>query len=138
MALAITERPDALDLDVTAMEGRVELRDVWFRYPEPRELYGTVTHDRFGDTGVRIESDDVGVVGRMMNLAQAETVGYDRISLWVPIWENVRGVEEPYLLGTHDGTYRTYAARVGRFVPGLGRITGPTGGDRNSGAFRVG
>ena len=39
------------------MRGRVELRDVWFRYPEPRELSGTVTQDRFGDSGVRIGAE---------------------------------------------------------------------------------
>ncbi|HEX2087697.1 MAG TPA: isoprenylcysteine carboxylmethyltransferase family protein, partial [Solirubrobacteraceae bacterium] len=33
-----------------------------------------------------------------------------------------RAVEEPYLLATHGETYRAYAARVGRFVPGLGRL----------------
>ena len=32
----------------------------------------------------------------------------------------VRLVEEPYLLRTHGDEYATYAARVGRFVPGLG------------------
>ena len=34
----------------------------------------------------------------------------------------VRLVEEPYLLRTHGESYRDYAARVGRFVPGLGRL----------------
>jgi protein-S-isoprenylcysteine O-methyltransferase Ste14 len=34
----------------------------------------------------------------------------------------VRTVEEPYLLRTHGNTYAAYAARVGRFVPGLGRL----------------
>jgi protein-S-isoprenylcysteine O-methyltransferase Ste14 len=33
-----------------------------------------------------------------------------------------RLVEEPYLLATHGEAYRHYAARVGRFVPGLGRL----------------
>lgn len=33
----------------------------------------------------------------------------------------VRRVEEPHLLATHDDAYRRYAARVGRFLPGLGR-----------------
>ena len=32
----------------------------------------------------------------------------------------VRGVEEPYLARVHGERYRSYAARVGRFVPGLG------------------
>lgn len=36
----------------------------------------------------------------------------------------VRLVEEPYLLETHGGEYAGYAARVGRFVPGLGLMYG--------------
>lgn len=36
----------------------------------------------------------------------------------------VRVVEEPYLRTVHGGAYATYAARVGRFVPGLGRLPG--------------
>jgi protein-S-isoprenylcysteine O-methyltransferase Ste14 len=34
----------------------------------------------------------------------------------------VRVVEEPYLLKVHGGAYASYAARVGRFVPGIGRL----------------
>lgn len=34
----------------------------------------------------------------------------------------VRVVEEPYLLRVHGPTYATYAARVGRFLPGIGRL----------------
>lgn len=33
-----------------------------------------------------------------------------------------RVVEEPYLLRTHGGVYARYAARVGRFVPTIGRL----------------
>ena len=33
-----------------------------------------------------------------------------------------RLVEEPYLLKAHGSAYAEYAARVGRFVPGVGRI----------------
>jgi protein-S-isoprenylcysteine O-methyltransferase Ste14 len=33
-----------------------------------------------------------------------------------------RWVEEPYLLAVHGETYSRYARRVGRFVPGLGRL----------------
>jgi len=35
---------------------------------------------------------------------------------------HVRRVEEPYLLRVHGDAYRRYAGRVGRFVPGLGRL----------------
>lgn len=34
----------------------------------------------------------------------------------------VRVVEEPYLLEAQGSGYRDYAARVGRFVPGVGRL----------------
>ena len=34
----------------------------------------------------------------------------------------VRLVEEPYLLRVHGDAYRAYAARTGRFVPGVGRL----------------
>lgn len=34
----------------------------------------------------------------------------------------VRVVEEPYLLEVHGDAYARYAARVGRFVPGVGRL----------------
>lgn len=35
---AITDRPDARVLDKSTTRGEVELRDVWFRYPEAREV----------------------------------------------------------------------------------------------------
>lgn len=38
----------------------------------------------------------------------------------------VRIVEEPYLVRTHGAAYRDYAARVGRFVPGIGRLEAST------------
>jgi protein-S-isoprenylcysteine O-methyltransferase Ste14 len=34
----------------------------------------------------------------------------------------VRRVEEPYLLRVHATAYRDYAARTGRFLPGIGRL----------------
>jgi protein-S-isoprenylcysteine O-methyltransferase Ste14 len=34
----------------------------------------------------------------------------------------VRAVEEPYLVRTHGSEYEGYAERVGRFVPGVGRL----------------
>ncbi|MCW2839208.1 MAG: multidrug transporter ATP-binding protein [Aeromicrobium sp.] len=52
---AITERPGAIALDPHELRGGIEFRDVFFRYPQPRSLSGTVKRDRFGDTGVRID-----------------------------------------------------------------------------------
>lgn len=38
----------------------------------------------------------------------------------------VRAVEEPYLLRTHGQTYLAYAARTGRFLPCIGRLSTTT------------
>jgi protein-S-isoprenylcysteine O-methyltransferase Ste14 len=43
------------------------------------------------------------------------------IALVLALELQVRVVEEPYLARVHGTVYRDYAARVGRFVPGLGR-----------------
>lgn len=42
--------------------------------------------------------------------------------VFVGIELQVRVVEEPALVRTHGADYRAYAARVGRFVPGIGRL----------------
>jgi protein-S-isoprenylcysteine O-methyltransferase Ste14 len=44
------------------------------------------------------------------------------IALVVGLELHVRGVEEPYLLRVHGRAYSEYAARVGRFLPGMGRL----------------
>ena len=45
------------------------------------------------------------------------------LALVVALQLQVRGVEEPYLVNAHGATYATYAARVGRFVPFVGRLS---------------
>ena len=65
----------------------------------------------------------------------AMIVGWLGFALMVPTWLafaavlviaialelQVRVVEEPYLERTHGDEYASYASRVGRFVPGVGR-----------------
>ena len=43
-------------------------------------------------------------------------------ALFLALEIQVRLVEEPYLLRVHGDDYRAYAGRVGRFVPGIGRL----------------
>lgn len=47
------------------------------------------------------------------------------LGLLVALELQVRMVEEPYLLRVHGKEYTGYAARVGRFFPGVGRLDGP-------------
>jgi protein-S-isoprenylcysteine O-methyltransferase Ste14 len=44
----------------------------------------------------------------------------------ISIQIQVRLVEEPSLLRVHGEDYRRYAARTGRFVPGIGRLPSPS------------
>jgi protein-S-isoprenylcysteine O-methyltransferase Ste14 len=69
----------------------------------------------------------------------AMIVGWLGFALMVPTWLGfaatavvgvglelqVRAVEEPYLTRAHGDTYRNYASRVGRFLPGVGRFNYP-------------
>ncbi|MFN8114426.1 MAG: isoprenylcysteine carboxylmethyltransferase family protein [Solirubrobacterales bacterium] len=47
------------------------------------------------------------------------------VALAVALELQVRVVEEPYLLRAQGDAYAAYAARTGRFVPGVGRIRHP-------------
>jgi protein-S-isoprenylcysteine O-methyltransferase Ste14 len=44
------------------------------------------------------------------------------VTLVVGMQIQVRLVEEPYLLRTHGGSYASWAAHTGRFLPGVGRL----------------
>ena len=44
------------------------------------------------------------------------------VCLFLAVEIQVRLVEEPYLNRTHQNAYARYTARVGRFLPGIGRI----------------
>ena len=44
------------------------------------------------------------------------------VAVLVALELQTRLVEEPYLLRLHGEEYRRYAARVGRFIPGIGRL----------------
>ena len=44
------------------------------------------------------------------------------VALYVGIRQQV-GAEEAYLVATYGDAYRAYAGRVGRFVPGVGKLT---------------
>ena len=47
------------------------------------------------------------------------------VALFAALELQTRAVEEPYLLRVHGAAYAEYASRVGRFVPGIGRLTPP-------------
>jgi len=62
----------------------------------------------------------VAVIGLALLVPNLAAVGAVLV-LIVGLEIHVRAVEEPYLLRTHGAAYVAYAARIGRFLPGVGR-----------------
>ena len=95
------------------------------------------------DPAVRTDLVTGGVFGWMRNPVFTGMVGVQvGVAFMVPSWWSaaaavllvvavqlqVRVVEEPYLRRVHGGSYRGYAARVGRFLPGVGMRRSPAAG----------
>jgi len=53
---AIVDRPGAKTVTPEELQGEIEFRDVYFRYPEPRKLTGGTEGARFGDVAETLES----------------------------------------------------------------------------------
>ena len=100
------------------------------------------------DPGERTTLVTTGVFGVIRNpVFSAMVAAQAGVVLMVPTWPSVlalvalvvavelqvRAIEEPYLRAMHGSAYAGYAARAGRFVPGLGRMRAPAGvGDARS------
>jgi protein-S-isoprenylcysteine O-methyltransferase Ste14 len=54
------------------------------------------------------------------------------VALVAAVQLQVRIVEEPYLRAVHGVAYDAYAARAGRFLPGIGRLTAPARTERTA------
>lgn len=64
------------------------------------------------------------VAGLGFALMTASWVSWLAVGLtWIGLEVQVRQVEEPALVRLHGGTYTSYAALVGRFLPGIGRLS---------------
>jgi protein-S-isoprenylcysteine O-methyltransferase Ste14 len=89
------------------------------------------------DPAERTELVTTGVFAHVRNpIFTAMAAAQVGVVLMVPTWVSVaalvalvaavqlqvRSVEEPYLLAVHGAEYADYAARTGRFLPGIGRL----------------
>jgi protein-S-isoprenylcysteine O-methyltransferase Ste14 len=102
---------------------------------------GMGTSWRIGvDPGERTDLVTSGVFAYVRNpIFTAMALAQLGVVLMVPTWVSalalvalvagvqlqVRAVEEPYLRAVHGAAYDAYAARTGRFVPGVGQLTAP-------------
>jgi len=105
------------------MVSQYQMGNSWRVGVDPREttelisrgLFSVVRNPIF--TGVMIGA--AGLLMAVPNVMSALAV----LSIVVGLELQVRAVEEPYLTRVHGHRYLSYARAVGRFVPGVGRLT---------------
>jgi protein-S-isoprenylcysteine O-methyltransferase Ste14 len=107
---------------VATLLAQVAMGDSWRVGVDPAERTALVTGGAFAVarnpvfTAMTITSAGLALmVPNVVSIAAT-------VVLVASIQLQVRAVEEPYLSAVHGAAYREYAARVGRFVPGLGRL----------------
>ena len=100
---------------------QLQMGDSWRIGVDPVERTGLVQGGLFERVRNPIFSGMLlGSLGLVLVVPNAWSIG-GLAALVVAIETQVRWVEEPYLQRTHGDAYRSYARRVGRFVPGVGR-----------------
>lgn len=101
---------------------QLAMGDAWRIGVDPEERTELVTDGPFGLVRNPIYSAMIptvfGLVLMVPNVLAIATI----VCLVIALELQVRLVEEPYLLRTHGKAYAEYAASVGRFVPGMGRL----------------
>ena len=126
--LAALDSPAGNALGVVLARGGVLLTfgaqlamgDAWRIGVDPGERTELVTDGPFGLVRNPIYSAMIPTVfGLVLMVPNALAIAVF-IALVVALELQVRRVEEPYLLSIHGDAYADYAARVGRFVPGVG------------------
>lgn len=105
-----------------ALVAQLSMGDSWRVGVDEAETTRLVTDGLFGWVRNPIFSFMCVSIAGLVLLVPSAFAGVAALLTFVGIELQVRGVEEPYLMGTHGRDYADYAARVGRFVPGLGRF----------------
>lgn len=99
---------------------QLAMGDSWRIGVDPSERTQLVTRGPFGVVRNPIFTSTWLCAAGLLLMAPSALAIAALVLLVVSTEAQVRLVEEPYLLGVHGDAYRAYAARVGRFFPGLG------------------
>ncbi len=103
---------------------QLAMGDSWRVGVDPDERTQLVTDGPFGLVRNPIYSAMLPTVFGLALMVPSALALAAFVTLLLGLELQVRMVEEPYLLQAHGDAYAEYAARVGRFVPGLGLLHG--------------
>src|ERR1044072_5412297 len=109
---------------VLTFGAQLAMGDAWRIGVDPEERTELVTDGPFRIVRNPIYSAMIPTVFGLVLMVPNVLAVVVFVCLVVSIEMQVRLVEEPYLQRTHGSDYGKYAARVGRFVPGLGLLHG--------------
>lgn len=96
--------------------------DAWRIGVDPAESTGLVTHGPFAIVRNPIYAAMIPAFTGIALLAPNGVTIAGAVLLVVALELQTRLVEEPYLAVVHGERYTAYAAQVGRFLPGVGRL----------------
>lgn len=103
---------------------QLAMGDSWRVGVDPEQRTGLVTSGPFALVRNPIYSAMAPTVLGLVLMVPNALALVAFVALVTALEMQVRLVEEPYLLRVHGDEYAFYAARVGRFVPGVGRLHG--------------
>jgi protein-S-isoprenylcysteine O-methyltransferase Ste14 len=106
---------------VMVFASQAGMGDAWRIGVDPSERTGLVTDGVFRWARNPIFTGMIATQVGVFLMVPSWLTGLALVLLVAGIEVQVRGVEEPYLRRVHGDQYREYRARVGRFLPGIGR-----------------
>jgi protein-S-isoprenylcysteine O-methyltransferase Ste14 len=101
---------------------QLAMGDSWRVGVDPGEHTDLVTDGPFGHVRNPIYSAMLPTVLGLVLMVPSALAIAGLVVLFAGLEMQVRLVEEPYLLRAHGDAYVQYAAKVGRFVPGVGLV----------------
>lgn len=101
---------------------QLSMGDAWRIGVDPEERTELVTDGPFGLVRNPIYSAMIPTVFGLVLMVPNALAVVVIVALVIALELQVRLVEEPYLLQVHGEAYASYAADVGRFVPGVGLL----------------
>lgn len=106
---------------IVVLASQTAMGDSWRIGVDPAERTGLVTDGVFRWARNPIFTGTITTQLGVLLMVPSWLTGLALLLLVIGIEIQVRGVEEPYLARVHGAPYGDYRARVGRFVPGVGR-----------------
>lgn len=104
------------------LAAQIQMGSSWRIGVDERERTDLVTHGAFGLVRNPIFAAMIPTSIGLALMVPSVVALAGVAALLVALELQVRVVEEPYLLRAHGEPYRVYAGRVGRFLPGVGRL----------------